>query len=294
MPSWKFIGNLAHCVNIVLVFCYGLSVLVYGKQLQDSGRILDERWLEEGFCKPENTGVEQMHLDSGLTLALISFPFIVYLYRTSRRDSLKHYDDGDEYSEMFAVKKFINSAMVGVIGHALGHFIILESIRVGIYPQADLTGIDDMKNDSIGLILRKLLPGYVFFWVPLISSYMQNASWVLVLLFAQVALLGSLHVPLKFGFAFAQCFFFFGLSLDQLFCVSADKKTFAFALYPLITVLPSITFSLAEATSCSSLPLMKAYGHVVYDAYMGVSYIMYYGICQKYYNKFKNEKVKEE
>mmetsp|Transcript_14261 Transcript_14261/g.21420 ORF Transcript_14261/g.21420 Transcript_14261/m.21420 type:complete len:293 (+) Transcript_14261:126-1004(+) len=292
MTSWKFIGNLAHCINIVLVFCHGLSVLV----LQDSGRILDGRWLEEGFCKPENTSVEQMHLDSGLALALISFPFIVYLYRASRRDMHKYYDDGHEYSEMSAVNNYVNNAMVGVIGHALGHFIIFESIRVGMYPQADLTGMDDLKNDSIGLILRKILPGYIFFWTPLIKSYMQHASWVLVLLFAQVALLGSLHVQLKFGFAFAQCFFFFGLSLDQLLCVSAEKKTFAFALYPLITVLPSIIFSLAEATACSSLPLLKAYGHIVYDTYMGFSYILYYGICQKYvyHNKLKHEKVKEE
>jgi hypothetical protein len=61
--------------------------------------------------------------------------------------------------------------------------------------------------------------------------------------------------------------------------LSADQKGFEYALWPASTVLPSGIFSWWEAVSCTTSPAMIQYGHVIYDAYMASSYILFYLIC---------------
>lgn len=281
------VGNTAHAINIALVLCYGITVLGYGETFQDSG-ILDSRWYEEGFCKPESTSADQMHLDSGIALSIFACPLLLFSYFKARgllsEGSAEKKDTVLKESATVTYHDYIRNATVGVVGHTLGHFIIMESIRFGIYPDGDTRGIDDLKKDSIWLNVVKIFPSYVLFWIPLIKSYMQNASWRLATLVAFIAVFGGLHLQLRFGFAYTQCFLFLSLSVDQLLCVPTKKKdSFAFAAYPLITVIPSILFSWKEASSCSSSPLMRRYGHVVYDSWMGFSYALYIGACHVYY-----------
>ena len=81
---------------------------------------------------PENSSVEDMHLDSGLILSLISFPFIAFLYWKNLKevqiadDESNDSVNSDEDDEMEKVFKYVSIAMVGVIGHAFGHFLIFE------------------------------------------------------------------------------------------------------------------------------------------------------------------------
>ena len=290
--SYRLVGNTAHAVNILVVFFYGQMTIFSEKNSSGQIQVLDSRWLEEGFCIPENSNVEDMHLDSGLILSLISFAFIAFLYWTNLKE-VQIVDDenidsvnSEKDNEMEKVFKYVVVAMVGVVGHAFGHFLIFESIRAGMYPDGDTVGMMDMKNDSIFLVMRKTIPGYLLFWVPLIKSYMQNTSWTVSLLLAKLAMFMSLQNPIKFGFAFAQCFFFLCLSIDQLVFVQKEDKGLAFAVYPFVTVLPNLLISCIEAKTCSTLPLMKAAGHVLYDAYMGCSYVLFYVIC-----KILNERI---
>ena len=297
----RIVGNALHVLNILLISCYGTAILIFGQRLQDANRLLDQRWFEEGFCAPTDTAIDQTHLDSGLVLAMIAFPFVFVLYRSASSKEMQEQsdsvneeeeewdDDDDDDDEMAMVHNYVSYAMLGLLGHAAGHFLIYESIRIGIYPEGDVRGIDDLKGESIPMVLRKIVPGYIVFWTPLIKSYMQNTRWPIILLLAKVALFGSLLVPLKFGFAFAQCFFFLGLSLDQLFSVPTHKKNFAYALYPLVTVLPSNMLSWLECTSCSSSSLMTSFGHANYDVLMGSSYAIYYMICSWHFKQMKKK-----
>ncbi len=187
---------------------------------------------------------------------------------------------------MKVVNDYVMYAMLGVVGHAVGHFLISHSMTIGIYPEGGTRGIDDLKESSIALATFKILPGYLFFWVPLLKSYMQNSGWTSIFIFAAIAVAGSLMLPLRLGFAFAQCFFFLGLSIDQLCSVSRERKTFAYALYPFVTVLPSVILSMLECTRCSSSgSFWAAYGHVLYDSFMALSYPLFYALCSLYYNK---------
>ena len=312
MASAMIIGNIGHTLNICTILFYGTIVLLLGEKLQEENKILDRRWLEEGFCSPTDQYIGETHLDSGLVLSIISFLFISILYTRTRSKSSsimvqiraeeettedenededeKEVENGDtriitstsKAREIEKVDSYVRYAMLGVIAHSAGHFIIYEAMRAGVYPAADIRGIDDLKSDSYSMMFRKIGPGFCFFWTPLIKSYMQNTGWPAILVVSTIAIIGSLQIPIKFGFAFAQCFFFLVLSLDQLCFVPRQEKTFAYALYPFVTVLPSALLSMLECTSCSSFSLLKSYGHIIYDIFMGSSYIIYYVICVMY------------
>ena len=305
--SLSLVGNIAHICNIGLVFMYARAMLKYGEK---DGTPFDERWLEEGFCRAQDSFVEEMHLDSGLVMSIIAFPFVSFLYwkhskstssfikqeRTEPQEETdtdetdedeSDNDKADSPSEFVedqeetkdAALQYATNAMFGVVGHAIGHFIIFEALKSEIYPDGSMKAIDDIRNDSIGLIFRKIGPGYFLFWFPLLKSYMQNTNWAIVLLLAKFVLFGSLQIPIKFGFAYAQCCFFLCFSIDQLASTKKENKGLAFALYPLVTVIPSILISWIEATSCSTSDIMRSYGHVVYDAFMALSYPLFYVMC---------------
>ena len=85
---------------------------------------------------------------------------------------------------------------------------------------------------------------------------------------------------MRFGFAYTQSVLFVGLSVDQLHLSAGEKAAFGYALWPLMTVIPSGIMSWIEATGCTTHPLMRQFrGHVAYDALMASSYILYYLVC---------------
>jgi len=286
---------------------YGKAMFQYGDK-DDSP--FDERWLREGFCRPEDSDVEEMHLNSGLVMATISFPFIAFLYWKHLQSTSKCIEDvqeeedhsdqkddneadlvkGGEYTQDEA-QQYTTNAMIGVIGHAMGHFIILEALKNDVYPEGSMKPIDALRNDSLVMLLKKMTSGYFFFWIPLLKSYMQNTSWAMVFIFAAFVKCGALQIPAKFGFAYAQCCFFLSFSIDQLLSIPKEKKGLAFALYPLVTVVPSLIISWYEATACSTSTIMRLYGHVIYDGFMALSYIFFYVLCSLLENG-KREKVK--
>lgn len=315
MDCASTIGNIGHILNISFILFYGAIVFLFGQEQQQQNRgeiiqdemnesrnehhynktnfLIDRRWEKEGFCSPEDTTIDQTHFDSGVVLSVVSFLFILFLYSKNRRNSkttatsslsqsliVTATDAAADGRMMKTADTYMYYAILGVVGHAAGHFLIYYSKANGVYPDGEIRGIDDLKaTDSILLSVFKILPGYALFWVPLLKSYMQNTRWSAIAALALLAVVGSLHLPIKFGFSFAQCFFFLSLSLDQLFFVDGNKKNFAYALYPFLTVLPSIILSLLECTSCSSHTLWRRYGHTIYDAFMGSSYALFYGIC---------------
>lgn len=288
------VGNIGHALNISSILIYASIVFVFGQKRHDSdttGGVLDLRWEEEGYCRSEGTTITQTHLDSGLAMALILFLFMTFLYG-KKRTSIPT-PSISKAAEMEIVNSYVMYAMLGVIAHAFAHFLIYTGMILGIYPDGEMRGIDDLRESSITVAVSKSLP--VFFgWNFLLKSYMQSAGWPTILIIATSTVSGFLYISFKFGFPFAQCILFFGLSLDQLFFVRKEKKTFAYAIYPFVTVLPSVILSILECTRCSSGSFWAAYGHVMYDVFMALSYPMFYTLCSVYYGRSRASSIKNE
>ena len=179
-------------------------------------------------------------------------------------------------------------ATLGALGHAAGHALIANALRLGIYPEGHVRGLDDLLNDPSWLrACAKILPAYPLFWMPLVQTYMANTARNRVALVALVVMVGSLLIPIKYGFAYTQAVLFVGLSVDQLL-LPAKEKGFEYALWPVLTVIPSGILSWVEATGCTTHPIMRHWGgHVAYDVVMGSSYLAFYLVCWVRYQMSK-------
>ncbi len=93
------------------------------------------------------------------------------------------------------------------------------------------------------------------------------------------------------GLFVPQIVFFAGLSFDQLLLPN-NEKGFEYALWPILTVVPSGIFTWIEAIGCTTSPLMKDHGHVIYDVYMTTSYIFFYVLCWMRSTRLSIRKVK--
>jgi hypothetical protein len=72
---------------------------------------------------------------------------------------------------------------------------------------------------------------------------------------------------------------FYGYMLYKYSMVPTEEKGFEYALWPLVTTLPSGMMAWFESISCTSSAPMKLYGHVLYDFFMVSSYIAFYPVC---------------
>ena len=170
-------------------------------------------------------------------------------------------------------------ALVGAIGHASGHFILAVTKRNGLLPSGEVSAMDEfLAEDCNWVTFAKHIPGYLFFWIPLVKTYMYNVSSNSVALFAFVVLLGGWQIPLKFGFSYTLIVLFAGQALDQLF-LSRCRKGFEYMLWPLLTLLPNFILSVLESQLCTGSEVFRTHGHLIFDEYMAASYSAYYLCC---------------
>eukprot|EP00581_Thalassiosira_minuscula_P001404 CAMPEP_0183746874 /NCGR_PEP_ID=MMETSP0737-20130205/66980_1 /TAXON_ID=385413 /ORGANISM="Thalassiosira miniscula, Strain CCMP1093" /LENGTH=223 /DNA_ID=CAMNT_0025982581 /DNA_START=407 /DNA_END=1078 /DNA_ORIENTATION=- len=185
----------------------------------------------------------------------------------------------DASVEMQRAKRRVTWALFGALGHASGHAILAVTRRNGLLPDGDVSAMDEfLSPDANFVTFAKHVPGYFFFWIPLVKTYMLNVSGKNVAAFAFFAMAGSMQLPLKLGFSYALTVLFAGQSLDQLF-LTREEKGFDYMLWPMVTVLPTFCITVMESAWCTESSVFSTHGHVIFDGYMALSYSLYYLSC---------------
>mmetsp|Transcript_19939 Transcript_19939/g.30805 ORF Transcript_19939/g.30805 Transcript_19939/m.30805 type:complete len:296 (-) Transcript_19939:1650-2537(-) len=290
------VGNIGHTLNISCILIYVSIVFIFGQQRNDAsskmlGGVLDKRWEEEAHCRSRDATIAQSHLDSAVATTLIFFLFVIYFLKGKKKTSVSKLSISNA-ADMEIVDNYMMYALLAV-PHAFAHFLIYTGLMLGVYPNGEMRGIDDLRESSITMILSKSLPVFVV-WSFLLKSYMQSSGWLIILIIASSTVSGFLYIPFKFGLTFVLCILFFGHSLDQLFFIRREKKTFAYAIYPYVMVLPIFVLSILECTQCSSSVYWAAHGHVIIDAFMALSYPIFYAFCSIYYGRSRMPNIKND
>jgi hypothetical protein len=278
--SYRGIGHAFHFINLANLTAYGSCIYMYGGSKDG---LFDSKWLKEGFCLHETeTPFWTTHDVSCYVMLAMSLLGLAVLYA------------GHDKPGMDRANQLTFWALIGAIGHGLGHELIANGKRMGYYPKdGDAAFVDDVRGDPWWLILAKVGPGFPLFWIPLVKTYMMNTTKNRMVGTAFVFQTASMFTPVKFGFSFTQSVLFAGLSLDQLF-LPDNEKGFEYALWPILTVVPSGIFTWIESTGCTTSPLMKDHGHVIYDVYMTTSYTLFYVLCWMRSTRLSIRKVKGE
>jgi len=245
---------------------------------------LDERWFREGYCAPTSKDMVATHVESGTTMSLcLIFCLLVY-FSFLKNDASKITMTTGAKKNMEQVNSYVFYYALGNVGHAFVHFLIANAIHRGFFPPGDMSGMDDLldpKNTPNYLVaMFKILPGLLFFWIPILKSYMTHVPWKHIIILSIPSYYGTLVVPMKLGFTYAQTVLFCGSALDNLFFVPTDQKEqVAYMLWPFVVVIPSMATSLLESTMCTSNSVMMRLGHSVFDATLVLSCGLFYLIC---------------
>ena len=85
----------------------------------------------------------QTHIDSGLVLTVILLLFVTFLYCKEMPIPKTN------AAGMEIVQKCVIYALIGVTGHACGHFHIFNNMMNGNYPEWGTRHIDHLKENSI-------------------------------------------------------------------------------------------------------------------------------------------------
>ena len=275
MPSHRLIGNVLHAALLGAISAYAAAVLFLLRGVPSvASSHFDDRWLATGFCAPhddDDSSQWTTHDRSALLMTILSILGLGIVHML--RDQLS--TRGDDAADM------VTWALLGALGHAAGHAILASSDRAGLLPlpSGDVSAMDEfLADDANWTTFVKHVPGYLFFWIPLVNTYMRNMSRNRVAGFAFIAMVGAMQIPLKLGFSYTLIVLFAGQSIDQLL-LAEDRKGFEYMLWPMVTLLPNFLISVMESTVCSGNSFFAKHGHLVFDGYMALSYSVYYVIC---------------
>lgn len=267
MMTYSSIGNGLHILSLLNIALYGSMIYQFGSY--GSG-FFDESWLKHGFCIQHGDN-HTTHDYSGHALSFISLLGLALQQCMAKQCSTTGID-------ITKADKLAFWAMVGALGHAWGHYFISFGIRKNFYPPGEMTFFGDLMESTVLEGIGKAVPGYPLFWIPLVGAYMHNTSKSRVAIVAVLCWLGSILMQVRFAFSYTQAVLFTGLSIDQLM-LPEKEKGFEYALWPLMTTLPSGVLAWVEGTACTTSPLMQRHGHIIYDVIMSGSYIIFYLTC---------------
>jgi hypothetical protein len=125
--------------------------------------------------------------------------------------------------------------------------------------------------------LTQVVP-LTIFWMCLIKASLPNVKTATVAVVVLGAQFFQLFVPNQFGFTYVQTVLMLAFSLNQLNRPTKEKD-FSYALYAALVGLPVTMVGWMESTQCSAFVMDYLYGHVVYDAYIPCSMLVWYLTC---------------
>jgi hypothetical protein len=268
--SFSALGNAVHVASLVSALVFAFCTVHFFQ----SDVLFDAEWRKQGFCvthadTPYLTSHDLcLYLDT--VLAILFGIVYLFLYKSPGMESAN------------ALVKF---NIVGLLGHGIGHGLLAQAMRDGKM-EPDGAGPMDENTLTDNWVVHEA--GLLIFWLSLLKSSMSELNMVYVFVFAQVAQAVSISiVPLQLRFTYVQTVLFLAFSVNQL---SRPKKSkdFEYALYPALVGLPLTVIGWLESTQCSS-PLVQTFqGHVIYEAYIPISAMVFYFVCYRHQSKLQH------
>lgn len=264
MKDYKTIGDAAH-IFILL----NATIFAYAVVMHNESRIFDDVWRPDGFCI-SNKAVQYfnshdlcLYFD---TIGAIAAGIMYYSFQNT--------------AGMEEANELVKNNILGIFAHGLGHGGLSQSMRNGIpaaQSQEDL--FDILANASLLELIQKFGPS-LFFWMLLLKATMPKESFRNVVgPLSVIASVLEIFVPPQFGFTYVQTILLLAFSLNQMSRPEVEKNEI-YARYPIYVGCPLSVIAWIESTQCNNF-VMGMGGHLIYDAYIVISTIIFYMVCWK-------------
>lgn len=251
-------GDFWNIVSLLLTLSFTLSALF----LRDSG-LFDPEWTKEGFCIANSDVDFFSSHDTAFYVDVVLFLVLMYLR--------SQWKDLPQMQGPYA--KNVPMHAVGMLGHGMGHASMAYAQREGT--------LEDMSKGGFNWnVTPYFIAGYaLFFWFPILRPTLYRWSSVCSFVVSLVVAVGQVFLgTMGFQFIYVQTVIMLCFGANELSLPLADKQSYHYYIVPVVTAIPIMLTGWVESVFCNTF--YKAIGgHCLFDASIGITFIVYYNIC---------------
>jgi len=302
--SYARIGDAAYIVSLLITFALGYTVLtrLNRRPLHTDDHLLDPVWKEHGFCVSHPDTPYWSSHDVCLYVDLLTALLLYGVYRVLGQPN----KTTTTTSSMKMTNQALLHSLPGIVGHGIAHASIAAVIRRSQSnspvpaKQADGNATTTMMNPSSvsssfaketswdvwrqldwPQALMQIVVSVLFWWGMFYSILPQAKRTTMGALIAATIYI-QLYVPNQLGFTYVQSVIVAVAALKELSKTPDEKNHLSYALAPVVIAIPVTLVSWMESTQCSAFVRDYLYGHVVYDASIPLTTLVWYLLCYYY------------
>ena len=255
-------GDMGH-----LAVCLNAAAFAYMVIFERESGMFDPLWTKDGFCVSNSEVPYWNSHDLCLYFDTLGALILGLVYW-----KLHGMPGMEEPNTAVKVNVF------GVFFHGIGHGGLGKAMREGMMFNAeeDVPLTEKLLSQTPSQ-LATTLGSLVLFWIFLMKAAVPKVSWKMSIPMSIVAAFFGAVVPEYLGFTYTQTVLLFAASLNHVTKSAAEKKDISYGLFPLMVALPLVLIGWVESTNCNKI--IDFGGHLLYDAYIPFSVLIYYFVC---------------
>ena len=186
---------------------------------------------------------------------------------------------------MEAPSAFVPAFIGSTLGHGIVHGAMAVKFRDGSYDP-------DGGAEQIVPTLGQKLVGCAIFWFPLLKATLPKMKGHHVAVLSAMATYGNDFVKHELGFAYVQTIVNVAFHASQLMLSPEEKNSREYMMLPLMGILPLVV-AWNEVLFCDAF-FRAAGGHVLYDASIAISFMVFYLECYYFNTKSRSKALTKE
>jgi len=261
-------GDIINVFVLSSSLVYAFTVIYFtrpGIGGDGGGSFIDDEWKKDGFCIQNIDIPFWSSFDTCLYVDVIFSTVLYFMYQSWK-----------DIPGMETSSKNVPSFIVATLGHGIAHAAMAVKLRDGSYGD----------NDDNGGYIIPIWQAVVFcivFWFPLLTTTMPKMKKQYVLFIASIVTFIQGGLRKELGFAYVQTILSMAFHTSQLMSSTEENNRREYMTLPLSALLPIVT-SWNEILFCKSY-FRSMGGHVLYDASIIISYVVFYLDCYRYHTK---------
>jgi len=269
----KLTGDIINVLILASSVLYVLTVVYF--TLPGAQGVVDEYWKRDGFCIQNKDVPYWSSFDTCLYVDVIFSAILAIMYFNWK-----------DIPGMESANAIVPAAIVSTLGHGIAHGVMAVEFRNGSDNQRQ---DDNAESEEIVTPALWMILGYcALFWCPLLKAAMPKMEIRSIVVLAAIATSGNLFVKKELGFAYVQTVVNMSSHISQFMRSYEEKNLREYMMIPLSNVLPTVV-AWNEILFCDSY-FRSAGGHVLYDASIIISFIVFYLDAYSYNKKQLNSK----
>mmetsp|Transcript_7669 Transcript_7669/g.11621 ORF Transcript_7669/g.11621 Transcript_7669/m.11621 type:complete len:283 (+) Transcript_7669:220-1068(+) len=273
MISFRKAGDIANAIVLTLAIAYAACVVLWIDRERDGKRrsFFDEQWKQEGFCIQHKNIPFWSSFDTCMYVDTFFSICLGILYRCWK-----------DHPGMQTSSDLVPFVIIGTLAHGFAHEYEAFMWRQQQQQQQTnlLEGATTITTEEPEPTLLGNIIFCIVFWFPLLKASLIHVHSKFVAIMSICVTFGMTYMEERYVFTYIQSVLLIASHTNQLMLPleEKDKSSYEYMVLPLMSALPIVLTGWVEAIYCTAF-YQSLGGHVLYDACIIVSFLLYYISC---------------